>query len=413
MTAHSTDDEYEIPSGWAWVPLGSIAAFRTGPFGTALHRSDYVVGGVPIINPMHISGGRLNPGKSDTVTEATRSRLIEYELAEGDIVLGRRGEMGRCAAVTAVEAGWLCGSGSFVVRPRPGIDPNFLQMIISSPRSVRWLTNASIGSTMNNLNHSALAGLPIPLPARTEQRAIANAVLDADAAVAGLDALIAKKREVQQSLRHSLVTGVTRLAGFNLQWADRPLASLGEFSKGEGISRADVRQSGLPCVTYGELYTRHHHWIRRFYSHVEPAVARRARRLNKGDLLFAGSGETAAEIGKCVAFVGDEQAYAGGDVIILRPREASSLFLGYALNSQPVVAQRMRLAQGDAVVHISARALGTIEVRLPERAEQDAIASTLAEVDEDLDALIARRQKTAMVRQAMAHDLLTGRTRLT
>ena len=134
--------------------------------------------------------------------------------------------------------------------------------------------------------------------------------------------------------------------------------------------------------------------------------------LRKGDLLFAGSGETKDEIGKCVAFVDDIEAYAGGDIVILRQGNADALFLGYYLNSVPVNAQKASKGQGDAVVHISASALANIEVRMPIVEEQIAIAAVLADIDFDIATLEARRDKTHALKQGMMQELLTGRIRL-
>jgi len=153
--------------------------------------------------------------------------------------------------------------------------------------------------------------------------------------------------------------------------------------------------------------------IRAFYSWISPSVATMATPLVRGDLLFAGSGETKNEIGKCAAFVDDVEAYAGGDIVILRPNEGDSVFLGYVLNSPSVIRQKASRGQGDAVVHISASALATVAVRVPaESAEQAAVAAVLSDMDAELAALEARRAKTTDLKQSMMQELLTGRTRL-
>jgi type I restriction enzyme S subunit len=128
--------------------------------------------------------------------------------------------------------------------------------------------------------------------------------------------------------------------------------------------------------------------------------------------LFAGSGETKEEIGKCAAFVSDVEAYAGGDIVILRPREGNPVFLGYFLNTAAINRQKASRGQGDAVVHISSSALGAIQCTLPRPNEQTAIAEVLTEMDAELAVLEQRRQKTGALKQAMMQELLTGRTRL-
>jgi type I restriction enzyme S subunit len=152
--------------------------------------------------------------------------------------------------------------------------------------------------------------------------------------------------------------------------------------------------------------------IKQFNSWISVEVAATATLLKQGDLLFAGSGETKEEIGKCVAFGDNCEAYAGGDTVILRPAGANSMFMGYFCNTAPVVAQKASKGQGDAVVHISAAALSSIMVTLPSLPEQTAIAAVLSDMDAELSLLTARRDKTRALKQAMMQELLTGRTRL-
>jgi len=143
---------------------------QIGPFGTQLHEEDYVDGGVPLVNPTHIKAGKICPDWSLTVTQAKYSELSNYYLDEGDLILGRRGEMGRCAVVTSKEQGWLCGTGSLFVRPNTNLlHPIFLELVISSPSMRHHLENVAQGVTMANLNKTIVGSLPIPLPSINKQ----------------------------------------------------------------------------------------------------------------------------------------------------------------------------------------------------------------------------------------------------
>ena len=254
--------------------------------------------------------------------------------------------------------------------------------------------------------------LKLLLPPLKEQEAIAEALSDADAAIESLDALIAKKRDVKQAVMQQLLTGRTRLPGFTAAWKDVRLGDLGSFSKGAGIKKDDVVSAGVPCIRYGQLYTEHDSVIRSVRSFVSTEVASTSRPLVVGEILFAGSGETKAEIGKCVAYVDGIGAVAGGDLVILTPKQCSSIFLGYALNSPEVVRQKMARAQGDAVVHISAASLATVVVGLTSLKEQEAIAEALTVMDDELEALNEQVLKLRMVKEGMMQDLLTGKVRL-
>ena len=195
-------------------------------------------------------------------------------------------------------------------------------------------------------------------------------------------------------------------------WDAVPLGTVGSFGKGQGIRKDEAASGDLPCVRYGELYTRHADIVRQFYSHISLDVAKTSRLLKTGDLLFAGSGETKEEIGKCAAVLADFPVYAGGDIVVLTPKKGDSTFLAYAVNAPAVAAQKASLGQGDAVVHISATALASVVICFPPHAEQRAIATALSDVDallSKLDALIAKKRD---LKQAAMQQLLTGQTRL-
>lgn len=196
------------------------------------------------------------------------------------------------------------------------------------------------------------------------------------------------------------------------EWEARTLDSIGSFSKGQGIRRNEASSGALPCIRYGEIYTHHHDILRNYNSYISSAVALKSTRLAYGDILFAGSGETKEEIGKAIAYVGNDEAYAGGDIIILSPRAQCPEFLGYVLNSPMVVRQKASKGQGDAVVHIGARALGTVVIPLPPLGEQRAIATALSDADAliaGLNRLIAKKRD---IKQAAMQQFLTGQTRL-
>lgn len=107
----------EIPAHWSIMPLGRLAKLlQTGPFGSQLHAHEYIEGGIPIINPSHMVEGLIQHDPKCTVDEVTARRLDRHFLQYGDILFARRGEIGRCALVRTDEVGWLCGTGSLLMR---------------------------------------------------------------------------------------------------------------------------------------------------------------------------------------------------------------------------------------------------------------------------------------------------------
>ena len=267
-------------------------------------------------------------------------------------------------------------------------------------------------SSVDSVRLEMIAGLQIPVPPLPEQRAIAAVLSDVDELIGSLEAVIDKKRAIKQAAMQELLTGRTRLPGFAGEWGTRLLGDLGTFRKGRGIKRDDLRDTGVCCVRYGELYTRYRNYVTMPVSKIPQEVADTALSIRTDDLLFAGSGETADEIGVCVAYLGDESAVAGGDIIVLRASGQDAVYLAHLINEPVALRQKARMAQGDAVVHIRAEHLGQIELSLPPFREQQAIAAVLSDMDNEVAGLERQLDKTRAIRQGVMQQLLTGSTRL-
>ncbi|MEQ5858392.1 restriction endonuclease subunit S [Halomonas sp. EF61] len=167
----------EVPVHWEVAPLGLLSRqIQTGPFGSQLHSHEYVEGGVPVINPSNIVDGEILPDPSSTVTQEVVERLTHQRLSEGEVVVGRRGEMGRCAVVSSEESGWLCGTGSMKILLSERADPDFVSMFIRTPLVRGLLQIESVGSTMDNLNPEILSRIRVPVPPIEEQRDLVEKV---------------------------------------------------------------------------------------------------------------------------------------------------------------------------------------------------------------------------------------------
>jgi len=175
--ARADEVTFRLKPGWRAASISEILIdLQTGPFGSSLHQSDYEKGGIPVINPASIKNGRLVPIDAMRVGTVTLERLAAFKLRERDIVMGRRGEMGRCAVVTEKETGWLCGTGSLILRLPECVSPPFFVTLIGSPLVREYLGGSAVGATMQNLNQSILMGLVVGLPPFAEQHRIVTKV---------------------------------------------------------------------------------------------------------------------------------------------------------------------------------------------------------------------------------------------
>lgn len=201
------DDEqlFELPNGWVWCRLGELAeTVSTGPFGSMLHKSDYVADGIPIVNPTNMVEGKIVPDSRMCISQTTRMRLKRYELHQGDVVIARRGNLEKCALVSEKESGWLCGTGSFFLRML-FLDLDFFVLAYRSSKSQKYLLQDSIGQTMDNLNQRLLFKMPVGLPSLDEQKVIVRRVNELLEIIDGLEKQIGGRREQSEGLMQSVL----------------------------------------------------------------------------------------------------------------------------------------------------------------------------------------------------------------
>ena len=143
-------DPVENPHGFRKVALSELAEIKIGPFGSLLHKEDYIEGGHPLLNPSHIVDGKVAPDSKLTISDKKYDELEAYHLHIDDVVMGRRGEMGRCAVVPS--EGFLCGTGSLLIRTKGEVTADYIQKIISFPSFRKTIEDMAVGQTMLNLN---------------------------------------------------------------------------------------------------------------------------------------------------------------------------------------------------------------------------------------------------------------------
>lgn len=211
----------------------AVDTVSTGPFGSLLHKKDYVANAVPVLNPINIGDGIVTTDFSKCVTEEKAQELKAYRLKRGDILVGRRGDIGRCGVVGKEHEGALCGTGCFFVRCGSKVDADFLALQISAPAARERLLHASTGATMANLSNTSLKSLPIWIPPLFEQKRIV-AVLD-DA----FEGLARARAHAEANLQNSMELFDSILKSLFAQAAEAwPTKSLNEIA--ENLDRRRV-----------------------------------------------------------------------------------------------------------------------------------------------------------------------------
>jgi type I restriction enzyme, S subunit len=241
---------------------------------------------------------------------------------------------------------------------------------------------------------------------------------DVDALLGGLDRLIAKKRGLKQAAMQQLLTGRTRLPGFHGEWEVKRLGDYVTILRNGVNSRAELLPEGrAKYLHYGDVHASNDVYLSPESLPFLPYTkAASLDRLRDGDLIFADASEDVAGVSKSVEMrgVGSTEVVSGLHTIAARFDKGvlADGFKGFLQFCPPFATHLRRLAAGTKVYATNRAHIASVEMRLPAIPEQIAIATVLSDMDAELAALEARRDKTRALKQAMMQELFTGKTRL-
>ena len=202
-------------------------------------------------------------------------------------------------------------------------------------------------------------------------------------------------------------SGVGALGTVPAHWEVTKLGHIGRLFKGRGASKEDETPTGIPCVRYGDLYTRHNYFIHDSRACIAEERASNYTPIEYGDVLFAASGETIDEIGKSAVNLIEGEAYCGGDVIIFRPRQrVDSRYMGYVSDFRPAAIQKARMGRGFTVIHIYGDELKRLAMPLPPVPEQAAIVRFLDHADRRIQRCIRAKEKLVALLEEQQHAMV-------
>lgn len=331
---------------------------------------------------------------------------------EGDILYGSRRTYLRKVVRAPFEG--ITSNTTFVVKANENkIDKRLLPYIMKSEGFTQHSVKNSKGSVNPYVNWKDLANYEFLLPSPEHQTFIAN-LLDS------IDKVIESEKSTYTKLNLNLEANIeAQIHGVELegktinQVLDElekkidvlPLNKLGKIFKGKGIAKSEVVETGLPCIRYGELYTKHHRIIRKYHSFITEESASKSVELKKGDLLLAGSGETISEIGKSASFIDEDKVYAGSDIIIFRPDNMDEKYLGYLMNSTLVRQQLNKVGTGATVMHIYGSDIEKIRIPVISKDKQKEIGESLEEIFRNITLVKSRENKTITLQKSLINQV--------
>lgn len=192
-------DPVTNPKGFIQNKLKEVAIVKIGPFGSLLHKEDYINGGTPLVNPVHMLNGYVKIDKDFSIDDDKKELFSSYLLRTNDIVFGRRGDIGRCALITAEEDGFLCGTGSLFVRFYTQINSLFALWCFMQPSVKKFLIDKAKGATMLNINCGIVESIPLILPPLELQEKFAERIEQIEAQKKVVESTIAELQTLLDS----------------------------------------------------------------------------------------------------------------------------------------------------------------------------------------------------------------------
>ena len=337
--------------------------------------------------------------------------FIRY-FEEGDILYGSRRTYLKKVSIAPFEG--ITSNTTFVIKANEEkIDKRLLPFLMLSDGFTEHSIMHSKGSVNPYINWRDLAKYEFLLPPKDQQAELAELLWNLN--IQGEHALKTVKK-LEQFLNSKIedeIHGIS-LKGKSINailqefsnYGDLiRLDSCGELLKGKSIPKSAVINAGIPCIRYGELYTKHHRVIKTFYSFIDEEEASKSIQLKTNDVLFAGSGETIKEIGKSAAFVSSQRTYAGSDILIFRPKKMDGTYLGYLMNSFLVRHQLNKLGSGATVMHIYNSDLAKVLIPKISLSRQIEIGEKLQIISRSIDTARAQAIKGKLLEKSIINQI--------
>ncbi|MHB1348947.1 MAG: restriction endonuclease subunit S [Desulfobulbaceae bacterium] len=409
-----------IPEDWEVVSCRELCVkIQDGThFSPKIRGNDYLY-----VTSKNIGFGTLNLENADLINAAQHRAIYKRcDVKVGDLLLTKDGaNTGNAAINTLNEEFSLLSSVAFLrFNPTQHSASYFMQQMLSGPGQ-RQIKDAMSGNAITRLTLEKINNLRFPVAPLQEQHAIAAALSDVDALLNKLDQLIAKNCDLKEAAMQQLLTGQIRLPGFSGEWRTETLSNvIIDLAAGVSVNSSDSDEepsSGFPCVLKTSALSSGT-FLPKECKSIAPFDWHRARVNPRRNTVLISRMNTPDLVGE-VGYVGEDYPWLFlPDRVWMTCFRANSgvnaRWLAYLLSSFRYKRQIKGTATGTSgsMKNISKKAFLSLPIEFPDEKEQTAIAAVLSDMDAEIAALEARRDKTLLLKQGMMQELLTGRIRL-
>lgn len=406
-----------IPEQWKTIRLGSVFKERT----EIVSDKDFA--------PLSVTKNGIVPQlESAAKTDNGDNRK---KVCKEDFVINSRSDRKGSGGISPYDGS--VSVISIVLKSNNLFDKNYTNHLFTNKyfQEEFYKKGQGIVADLWSTKYQDMKTIVLPVPLLKEQIEIASFINSQSEKINSF--ILKKKRfiellkEQRQSIINHAVTkginpkakmkssGVEWLGEVPEHWEVRRLGTIGRFSKGGNISRAELIYSdnGVPAILYGDIYTKYDIKADIIINRISNETAIESVELKMGDLLFTGSGETKEDIGKCIVFNSDVRAYAGGDVIIFKQEVFDSYFISYSQNSSIARHQKAISSKGEIIVHTYGSKLRDVIMPYPPIEEQKQIVQHIIIETQTIDTAIFKAEREIELikeyKEAMIAEAVMGK----
>lgn len=422
-----------IPEDWDLIPFDTIFSFHSTSNYSKAEMSDEGDVGCIHYGLIHaIPNSQYN--LEDGIKYYVSTEQAKYEFVrDGDVIMVDASEdlegINKSVEVFGVgDKKFISGLHTYLLRDKNiSLAKNFRGIVLNSQVVKNQMLQLAVGMKVFGVSKTQLIKVKIPLPPTLhEQKAIATALSDVDDLISSLDKLIEKKKAIKKGAMQELLTGKTRLAGFD-NGVGYKMTEVGRIPEDWEVVRLENKitvgrgGSPRPITDYITTSSKGVNWIKigdtdrggkYIFSSSEkiiPEGVEHSRRVNVGDFLLSNS----MSFGRPYILKIDGCIHDGWLVLQNYKDNFDIEYLYYNLSSRYVHNQYLQKASGSGVLNLNKELVKTVHLIKPQSiTEQNAIATSLSDMDSEIEDLETKRDKYKQIKQGMMQELLTGKTRL-
>jgi type I restriction enzyme S subunit len=428
----------EIPEHWEIKRIKYLRSKEKyslvdGPFGSNLKSEHFIDNGdVYVIESGFITSGEFKYIREfKTITSDHYETIKRSECYENCIIISKIGEnYGMSGILPKLDRKSVISGNSISLTLNENQIVKFIHHVLVQHKNNGTFKKEVQQTGQPFISLGVIDNMIIPTPPISEQHQIVRFLDEKTEIIDKLISTKVRKIELLKLQRTSLInqvitkgldpnvkmkdSGVEWIGEIPDHWEMRRVSNFGVFFKGNGIRKDEVKEEGIPCIRYGEIYTKYDRVVYEPVSFIDEETSKNSVIIRKGDVLFTGSGETVEDIGKTIVYYGESDIFIGGDIIVLRLNEGIyPLFISYLMNTKFVQYQKSLSGRGEIIVHIYSKNIKEIITPLPPQNEQKQIVEFLDTRTKEIDDLISLEQRKIDVlkdyRKSLISEVITGK----